>query len=58
MDVETLKDNQAVHLEVSPKATLQYASFEGLTVEEERVLEKKCKCLVQLWPSLHENQGH
>ncbi|OKP13655.1 hypothetical protein PENSUB_846 [Penicillium subrubescens] len=41
MDVETLKDSQAVHLEVSPKATLQEVRFEGLTLEEETVLEKK-----------------
>lgn len=50
MDVETFKDNQAVRLEVSPKAKLQEASFEELTVEEERVLEKKLKCLVWSWP--------
>lgn len=50
MDLESFKDNQVGHLEVSPpKATLQDASFEGLTVEEERVLEKKCKCSVQSW---------
>lgn len=41
MDVETFRDDRAVHLEVSPKATFQEARFERLTVEEERVLEKK-----------------
>jgi hypothetical protein len=54
MDVENTKDNQAVHLEISPKATLQEARFEGLTVEEERVLEKKRECSVQLWPYLYD----
>jgi hypothetical protein len=48
MDVETFKDNQAVHLEISPKATLQVARFEGLTLEEETVLEKKRECSVRL----------
>ncbi|KAJ5358935.1 MFS general substrate transporter [Penicillium cataractarum] len=41
IDAETLKDDQAVHLEVSPKVTLQEAYFEGLTTEEQTVLEKK-----------------
>lgn len=49
MDVETLKDNQAVHLEVSPKVTLQEACFEGLTTEEQRVLEKIRAYLVPSW---------
>lgn len=58
MSVETFKDNQAVHLEVSPKVTLQAARFEGLTVEDEKVLEKKRKCLFRSWPYWHVYAGH
>jgi hypothetical protein len=41
MEVEKTKENETSHLEISPKATIQEPTFEGLTSEECRELEKR-----------------
>ncbi|KAJ5739377.1 allantoate permease [Penicillium manginii] len=41
MEVENTKENETSHLEISPKATIQEPTFEGLTSEECRELEKR-----------------
>lgn len=41
MEMEKTNENETSHLEISPKATLQESTFEGLTPEECRKLEKR-----------------
>lgn len=46
MEVEKIKENDATHLELSPKVTIEEPTFEGLSPEETRKLEKKRECFV------------